>query len=156
MKQAWLEKIDESLVKEFYQLQTEEEKNEGFETTLSFGTAGIRSTFGLGPGRLNAFTVRKVALGLAQFLKNKVSSEPSVVIHFDTRLLSKEFSREMASVLAENGVNTIVSENYKSTPELSFAVRDLNVSAGVMITASHNPKNYNGIKIQHRFSLIFY
>lgn len=147
MKQAWLEKIDESLVKEFYQLQTEEEKNEGFETTLSFGTAGIRSTFGLGPGRLNAFTVRKVALGLAQYLKNSVSSDPSVVIHFDTRLLSKEFSKEIASVLAENGVNTIVSENYKSTPELSFAVRELNVNAGVMITASHNPKNYNGIKI---------
>ena len=147
MKQAWLEKIDESLVKDFYQLQTEEEKNVGFETTLSFGTAGIRSTFGLGPGRLNAFTVRKVALGLAQYLKNKVSNNPSAVIHFDTRLLSKEFSREMASVLAKNGVRTIVSENYKSTPELSFAVRELNVSAGVMITASHNPKNYNGIKI---------
>ncbi|MGK3150973.1 phospho-sugar mutase [Staphylococcus shinii] len=147
MKQAWLEKIDESLVKDFYQLQTEEEKNGGFETTLSFGTAGIRSTFGLGPGRLNAFTVRKVALGLAQYLKNKVSNNPSAVIHFDTRLLSKEFSREMASVLAKNGVRTIVSENYKSTPELSFAVRELNVSAGVMITASHNPKNYNGIKI---------
>ncbi|WP_440870322.1 phospho-sugar mutase [Staphylococcus shinii] len=147
MKQAWLEKIDESLVKDFYQLQTEEEKNGGFETTLSFGTAGIRSTFGLGPGRLNAFTVRKVALGLAQYLKNKVSNNPSAVIHFDTRLLSKEFSREMANVLAKNGVRTIVSENYKSTPELSFAVRELNVSAGVMITASHNPKNYNGIKI---------
>jgi phosphoglucomutase len=147
VKQAWLEKIDESLVKDFYQLQTEEEKNGGFETTLSFGTAGIRSTFGLGPGRLNAFTVRKVALGLAQYLKNKVSNNPSAVIHFDTRLLSKEFSREMASVLAKNGVRTIVSENYKSTPELSFAVRELNVSAGVMITASHNPKNYNGIKI---------
>lgn len=147
MKQAWLEKIDESLVKDFYQLQTEEEKNGGFETTLSFGTAGIRSTFGLGPGRLNAFTVRKVALGLAQYLKNKVSNNPSAVIHFDTRLLSKEFSIEMASVLAKNGVRTIISENYKSTPELSFAVRELNVSAGVMITASHNPKNYNGIKI---------
>lgn len=147
MKQAWLERIDESLVKAFYQLQTEEEKNEGFETTLTFGTAGIRSTFGLGPGRLNAFTVRKVALGLAQYLKNTVSSDSSVVIHFDTRLLSKAFSREMASVLAENGVHTIISENYKSTPELSFAVRELNVSAGVMITASHNPKNYNGIKI---------
>src|SRR5699024_5750617 len=107
---------------------------------------GIRSTFGLGPGRLNAFTIRKVALGLAQYLNEKFS-EPSIVIHFDTRLLSKAFSEEMASVLAENNVTTILSENYKSTPELSFAVRHLKTDAGVMITASHNPKHYNGVKI---------
>ena len=146
MKQEWLDKIDESLVKDFYEIQTETEKEEGFKGSLAFGTAGIRSTFGLGPGRLNAFTIRKVALGLAQFLRSKIDS-PTVVIHFDTRFLSKAFSQEMASVLANNNVIPILSENYKSTPELSFAVRHLNADAGVMITASHNPKNYNGIKI---------
>ncbi|PHK49806.1 phospho-sugar mutase [Staphylococcus edaphicus] len=146
MKALWLENLNESLVQEFYETQTEEEKNAGFEGVLSFGTAGIRSTFGLGPARLNAFTVRKVALGLARYLNHK-SDNPSVVIHFDTRFLSKAFSKEMASVLANNGITTIVSHDYKSTPELSFAVRYLKVDAGIMITASHNPKNYNGIKI---------
>ncbi|MGX0177052.1 phospho-sugar mutase [Staphylococcus cohnii] len=146
MKSEWLDKLDESLVKTFYEAQTDKEIEEGFSGNLTFGTAGIRSTFGLGPGRLNAFTIRKVALGLSQYLKEKYDN-PSVVIHFDTRLLSKSFSEEMASVLAQNNIITILSENYKSTPELSFAVRYLKSSAGVMITASHNPKNYNGIKI---------
>lgn len=146
MKSEWLDKLDESLVKIFYEAQTDKEIEEGFSGNLTFGTAGIRSTFGLGPGRLNAFTIRKVALGLSQYLKEKYDN-PSVVIHFDTRLLSKAFSEEMASVLAQNNIITILSENYKSTPELSFAVRYLKSSAGVMITASHNPKNYNGIKI---------
>ncbi|MDW4192937.1 phospho-sugar mutase [Staphylococcus saprophyticus] len=146
MKALWLENINESLVKDFYETQTEEEQNAGFEGVLSFGTAGIRSTFGLGPARLNAFTVRKVALGLTQYLNHNVD-DASVVIHFDTRFLSKAFSQEMASVLANNGITAIISDNYKSTPELSFAVRHLQVNAGIMITASHNPKNYNGIKI---------
>ncbi|NWK84442.1 phospho-sugar mutase [Staphylococcus sp. GSSP0090] len=146
MKALWLEHINESLVKDFYESQTEEEQNAGFEGALSFGTAGIRSTFGLGPARLNAFTVRKVALGLAQYLNHMVD-DASVVIHFDTRILSKAFSQELACVLANNGITVFISDNYKSTPELSFAVRHLQVNAGIMITASHNPKNYNGIKI---------
>lgn len=146
MKQLWLDKLDESLVKPFYNEQTETERAAAFEGDLTFGTAGIRSTFGLGPARLNAFTVRKVALGLAQYLNEQVTGA-NVVIHFDTRLLSKAFSQEMACVLAQNGVTPILAKDYKSTPELSFAVRHLKADAGVMITASHNPKNYNGIKI---------
>lgn len=146
MKQLWLDKLDESLVKPFYNEQTETERAAAFEGDLTFGTAGIRSTFGLGPARLNAFTVRKVALGLAQYLNEQVTGA-NVVIHFDTRLLSKAFSQEMASVLAQNGVTPILAKDYKSTPELSFAVRHLKADAGLMITASHNPKNYNGIKI---------
>ncbi|MDQ7176734.1 phosphoglucomutase, partial [Staphylococcus chromogenes] len=117
-----------------------------FQYTLKFGTAGIRSTFGLGPGRLNKITIRKVALGLARYLKAE-HAHPTVVIHFDTRFLSQEFAYEIASVLATNEVKAIVSESYKSTPELSFAVRYLKADAGVMITASHNPKDYNGIKV---------
>lgn len=146
MKAQWEEKISESLVEHFYKLQSDEEIEEGFSDVLSFGTAGIRSKFGIGPGRLNKFTVQKVALGLAKYLKIK-TEQPKVVIHFDTRHLSKEFAIEIAKVLGTNGVHVILPETYKSTPELSFAVRYLNTTAGIMITASHNPKNYNGIKV---------
>lgn len=146
MKAQWEEKISESLVEHFYKLQSDEEIEEGFSDVLSFGTAGIRSKFGIGPGRLNKFTIQKVALGLAKYLKIK-TEQPKVVIHFDTRHLSKEFAIEIAKVLGTNGVHVILPETYKSTPELSFAVRCLNTTAGIMITASHNPKNYNGIKV---------
>lgn len=146
MKAQWEEKISESLVEHFYKLQSDEEIEEGFSDVLSFGTAGIRSKFGIGPGRLNKFTIQKVALGLAKYLKIK-TEQPKVVIHFDTRHLSKEFAIEIAKVLGTNGVHVILPDTYKSTPELSFAVRYLNTTAGIMITASHNPKNYNGIKV---------
>ncbi|WP_169710801.1 phospho-sugar mutase [Staphylococcus lutrae] len=146
MKAEWISHLDESLVRPFYEAQTKEEQDAGFEEVLSFGTAGIRSTLGLGPGRLNKFTVRKVALGLAQYL-TETSKEASVVIHYDTRFLSSEFAQEMACVLATEGVKVILADRYRSTPELSFAVRYLNATAGVMITASHNPSHYNGIKV---------
>lgn len=141
-----MSRLDESLVKDFYQQQDEAERNAAFEEQLKFGTAGIRSKFGLGPGRLNKFTVRKVAQGLAQLLRRH-HVEPFVVIHYDTRFLSKEFAIEMAKVLATQSVYVMISEDYKSTPELSFAVRYLKADAGVMITASHNPSDYNGIKV---------
>ncbi|WP_114603679.1 phospho-sugar mutase [Staphylococcus sp. EZ-P03] len=146
MKLNWENKIEESLVSEFYNTQSESSKAEGFEDTLAFGTAGIRGLIGLGPGRLNAFTVRKVAVGLAKYL-NDHKPESLVVIHFDTRFLSQEFAHEIAAMLAQYGVKAVVGKRYNSTPELSFAVRHLNADAGVMITASHNPKEYNGIKI---------
>ena len=146
MKLNWENKIDESLVSAFYKDQTENIKNEGFEDTLAFGTAGIRGLIGLGPGRLNAFTVRKVAVGLAKYLSEH-KPESLVVIHFDTRFLSEEFAHEIAAVLAQYEVKAVVGKRYNSTPELSFAVRYLEADAGVMITASHNPKEYNGIKI---------
>lgn len=146
LKAQWRSRLDESLVKDFYQQQDEAERNAAFEEQLKFGTAGIRSKFGLGPGRLNKFTVRKVAQGLAQLLRRHYV-EPFVVIHYDTRFLSKEFAIEMAKVLATQSVYVMISEDYKSTPELSFAVRYLKADAGVMITASHNPSDYNGIKV---------
>lgn len=146
MKLNWENKIEESLVSEFYNTQSESSRAEGFEDTLAFGTAGIRGLIGLGPGRLNAFTVRKVAVGLAKYL-NDHKPESLVVIHFDTRFLSQEFAHEIAAMLAQYGVKAVVGKRYNSTPELSFAVRHLNADAGVMITASHNPKEYNGIKI---------
>ncbi len=146
MRAKWEQNISESLVEQFYNKQTEEEIDAGFNETLSFGTAGIRNTFGIGPGRLNKFTIQKFALGLAKYLKN-LSINPRVIVHFDTRHLSKEFAIEIAKVLGTQNIPVTLPNTYKSTPELSFAVRHLNMTAGIMITASHNPKNYNGIKV---------
>ncbi|RIL50282.1 phospho-sugar mutase [Mammaliicoccus fleurettii] len=146
MRTQWEQRISESLVEQFYNVQTEKEIEAGFTDVLSFGTAGIRSTFGIGPGRLNKFTIQKFALGLTKYLRN-ITNEEKVVIHFDTRHLSQEFAIEIAKVLGTNGIVVILPETYKSTPELSFAVRHLKTTAGIMITASHNPKNYNGIKV---------
>ncbi len=146
MRAQWEERISESLVEQFHNVQTEEEIEAGFTDVLSFGTAGIRSTFGIGPGRLNKFTIQKFALGLAKYLTH-ITNMPKIVIHFDTRHLSQEFAKEIAKVLGTNGIEVILPETYKSTPELSFAVRYLKTTAGIMITASHNPKNYNGIKV---------
>ncbi len=146
MRAQWEQRISESLVEQFHNVQTEEEIEAGFTDVLSFGTAGIRSTFGIGPGRLNKFTIQKFALGLTKYLRN-ITNDPTVVIHFDTRHLSHEFAIEIAKVLGTNGIEVILPETFKSTPELSFAVRYLKTTAGIMITASHNPKNYNGIKV---------
>ncbi|PTK07598.1 phospho-sugar mutase [Mammaliicoccus sciuri] len=146
MRAQWEQRISESLVEQFHNVQTEEEIEAGFTDVLSFGTAGIRSTFGIGPGRLNKFTIQKFALGLTKYLRN-LTNDPKVVIHFDTRHLSQEFAIEIAKVLGTKGIEVILPETYKSTPELSFAVRYLKTTAGIMITASHNPKNYNGIKV---------
>ncbi|WP_436883726.1 phospho-sugar mutase [Mammaliicoccus sciuri] len=146
MRAQWEQRISESLVEQFHNVQTEEEIEAGFTDVLSFGTAGIRSTFGIGPGRLNKFTIQKFALGLTKYSRN-ITNEPKVLIHFDTRHLSQEFANEIAKVLGTNGIEVILPETFKSTPELSFAVRNLKTTAGIMITASHNPKNYNGIKV---------
>ncbi len=146
MRAQWEQRISESLVEQFHNVQTEEEIEAGFTDVLSFGTAGIRSTFGIGPGRLNKFTIQKFALGLTKYLRN-ITNDPTVVIHFDTRHLSQNFAIEIAKVLGTNGIEVILPETFKSTPELSFAVRHLKTTAGIMITASHNPKNYNGIKV---------
>lgn len=146
MKEAWTNKIEESLVQPFYEEQSPEEQNEGFSNQLNFGTAGIRGKFGLGNGRLNNFTVARVAYGLAEFLKQH-EDQPSVVIHYDTRHLSPEFAQIIANILSSYQVKVYLPDTYKTTPHLSFAVRYLKTSAGVMITASHNPKDYNGIKV---------
>ena len=150
MKQEWIKRLDESLIQSFYEQQNEREIEEGLTTQLSFGTAGIRGKFGIGPGRMNAFTVRKVALGLAKFIKAN-SNEATIVVFYDSRLLSEAFSKELSTILADNGVKVITAESYKSTPELSHAIRYYGADGGVMITASHNPKNYNGIKVYNEY-----
>ena len=122
MKQEWIKRLDESLIRPFYEQQNDIEIEEGLTTQLSFGTAGIRGIFGIGPGRMNAFTVRKVALGIAQFFKSR-NKEASIVVFYDSRLLSDSFSKEISTTLAQNNVKVITSDIYKSTPELSYAVR---------------------------------
>lgn len=145
-KELWIERANDSLVKHFYEQQSDIEQREGFESKLTFGTAGIRGKFGLGEGRLNKFTIEKLALGLARYLNAKTNS-PTIVIHYDIRHLSTEFAQIIANVLANHQITVYLPDTYKTTPELSFAVRNLNTTAGIMITASHNPKDYNGIKV---------
>ncbi|PKE21336.1 phospho-sugar mutase [Macrococcoides caseolyticum] len=144
---TWEAHIDESLISiEAYKNLSEQDKQEGYIGNLSFGTAGIRGKIGLGPNRLNKYTVQKVATGLAQYLI-ELKAEPSVVIAYDTRHFSPEFCDAIAEVLGHHNVKTYIFDRYHTTPELSFAVRHLKTDAGVMITASHNPPEYNGIKI---------
>ncbi|HGZ9256724.1 TPA: phospho-sugar mutase, partial [Staphylococcus aureus] len=145
-KKLWIERANDSLVKHFYEQQSDIEQREGFESKLTFGTAGIRGKFGLGEGRLNKFTIEKLALGLARYL-NAQTNSPTIVIHYDIRHLSTEFAQIIANVLANHQITVYLPDTYKTTPELSFAVRNLNTTAGIMITASHNPKDYNGIKV---------
>ncbi|EMM0399741.1 phospho-sugar mutase [Staphylococcus aureus] len=145
-KELWIERANDSLVKHFYEQQSDTEQREGFESKLTFGTAGIRGKFGLGEGRLNKFTIEKLALGLARYL-NAQTNNPTIVIHYDIRHLSTEFAQIIANVLANHQITVYLPDTYKTTPELSFAVRNLNTTAGIMITASHNPKDYNGIKV---------
>ncbi|MCG1008662.1 phospho-sugar mutase [Salinicoccus sp. ID82-1] len=145
-RKQWEDNIEGSFITaEAYDALSEEEKEDAYRGTLSFGTAGIRGKIGLGPNRLNRYNVEKVALGLAHALEGK--EEPLVVIGYDTRHFSPEFAETMTSVLVNNDVSVRLSERYISTPELSFHVREHGADFGVMITASHNPPEYNGIKV---------
>lgn len=120
--------------------------NEAFYRELSFGTGGLRGKLGLGPNRLNVYTVGKATQGLADYL-NSTFENPTVALCRDTRHGSEEFVRRVAEVLAENGIKSYLFERVEPTPALSFAVRALGCSAGVNITASHNPAAYNGYKV---------
>lgn len=146
MKDNWIKHKADSLVGSFYDQQSSQFQQEGFETTLSFGTAGIRGQFGLGPGRLNRYTIQRLALGIAYYLQDNMT-QPSIVIHYDIRHLSAEFAEIIAHILATHNIKVYLSDTYQTTPQLSYAVRFLQTSAGIMITASHNPKDYNGIKV---------
>jgi phosphoglucomutase/phosphomannomutase len=123
-----------------------QELEDSFFKKLEFGTAGRRGKVGVGSNRLNLITVSESAQALAEYL-NQIIQSPSVAIACDTRLSSKDFTECAAATLAKNGVKVFMFSNYRSTPELSFAVRYLKASAGIMITASHNPPEDNGIKV---------
>jgi len=128
---------------------TQEEKKEMFFCPLQFGTAGMRGVLDLGTNRMNVFTVRRATKGLAEYIKTlgTEAMERGVVISYDTRRFSSEFSIEVAKVLAANGINAFLFDTVHPVPMCSFAIRHLNAIAGVMITASHNPKIYNGYKV---------
>ena len=117
-----------------------------FYTSLAFGTAGMRGMIGGGTNRINTYMVRKVTQGLAQYLLSSVSS-PTVVIAYDSRLFSREFALSAARVLAANGVKAYLYDSLRPVPMLSFAVRHMKASAGIVVTASHNPSKYNGYKV---------
>jgi phosphoglucomutase len=125
-----------------------DELNERFSHDLAFGTGGIRGVIGGGFSRLNSYVIRKTTQGLAYYIKKtSINTEASVVIAYDSRHYSDLFSREAAEVLCGNGIKTYLFSSLRPTPELSFAVRFLKATAGIVVTASHNPPEYNGYKV---------
>ena len=143
--QKWLEFVSKE-DKEILSNMSNEEIDKCFNKDLEFGTAGIRGIMGLGNSRLNKYTIGRVTLGLANYL-NKKYKDPIVVIGYDTRMNSREFAFLTASILNYNGIKTYISKDISSTPLISFSTKYLNANAGIVITASHNPKEYNGYKV---------
>lgn len=148
----WLNQknLDTNLREELDHLAgNEEELEDAFYQPLSFGTAGMRGLLGPGINRMNIYTVRQATEGLAVFMDTLSNTEKKrgVAISFDSRHHSEEFAHQAAAVLGEHGINSFVFESLRPTPELSFTVRHLKTYAGIMITASHNPKEYNGYKL---------
>ena len=129
--------------------QTEEEAEDAFGAVLSFGTAGMRGVIGAGPNRMNNFTVRQATEGLAQLIEEagEEAKKRGVAIAYDSRHFSPEFAMEAALVLGRHDIKAYIFESLRPTPTLSFAVRYLHTYAGIMITASHNPAEYNGYKV---------
>lgn len=125
----------------------EKEIEDRFYTELEFGTAGLRGVIGAGTNRMNIYTVRKATQGLANYIKKVDGSGKGVAIAYDSRRMSPEFADEAALCLAANGIKAYVFESLRPTPELSYAVRKLSCIAGINITASHNPAEYNGYKV---------
>ncbi|KIS03898.1 phospho-sugar mutase [Paucilactobacillus wasatchensis] len=150
--QTWLNEasLETSLKSELQQMATDDTQIEdAFYGPLSFGTAGMRGLLGPGINRMNIYTVRQATEGLASFMDTLDDDvkKRGVAISFDSRHHSQDFAHEAARVLGAHGINSFVFESLRPTPELSFTVRHLHAYAGIMITASHNPKEYNGYKI---------
>ena len=140
--------FDEETKKELLEIKdNKEEIEDRFYKELEFGTAGLRGIIGAGTNRMNKYTVGKATQGLANYIKEKGTQNKGVAISYDSRKMSKEFSMQTALILNANGIKTYLFENLRPVPELSFAVRKLKCTAGVMITASHNPPKYNGYKV---------
>ena len=125
----------------------EKEIEDRFYMDLEFGTAGLRGVIGAGTNRMNVYTVRKATQGLANYINNVHAQEKGVAIAYDSRHMSPEFADVAALCLAANGIKAYVFESLRPTPELSYAVRKLGCTAGINITASHNPPEYNGYKV---------
>lgn len=125
----------------------ENEIKERFYTELEFGTAGLRGVIGAGTNRMNIYVVRKATQGLANYIASVNGQSKGVAIAYDSRHMSPEFANEAALCLAANGIKAYIFESLRPTPELSYAVRKLGCIAGINITASHNPPEYNGYKV---------
>lgn len=146
----WCEgkEFDEETKKELLEIKDDEKEIEDrFYQELEFGTAGLRGIIGAGTNRMNKYTVGKATQGLANYILEQGTQEKGVAISYDSRKMSKEFSLQTALILNANGIKTYLFENLRPVPELSFAVRELKCTAGIMITASHNPPKYNGYKV---------
>ena len=146
----WCEgkEFDEETKKELLEIKDDEKEIEDrFYKELEFGTAGLRGIIGAGTNRMNKYTVGKATQGLANYILEQGTQEKGVAISYDSRKMSKEFSLQTALILNANGIKTYLFENLRPVPELSFAVRELKCTAGIMITASHNPPKYNGYKV---------
>lgn len=140
--------FDENTKKELENIKgNDKEIEDRFYKDLEFGTAGLRGVIGVGTNRMNKYTVGKATQGLANFILKEGTKNKGVAIAYDSRHMSKEFSEETALCLNANGIKTYVFESLRPVPELSFTVRKLGCTAGVMITASHNPPEYNGYKV---------
>ena len=120
---------------------------DAFYKNLEFGTGGLRGIMGVGTNRMNKYTVGMATQGLANYIKKHVDGEKSVCISFDSRNNSKLFAKISAEVLSNNGIKVYLFDNLRPTPELSYSIRAKKATAGIMITASHNPKEYNGYKV---------
>ena len=150
--EKWLKADLPQDLKEQLESMNEEQINDCFYCDLEFGTAGIRGVLGPGSNRLNIYVIRKVSKAFAEFLiqSDPKAREDGVVISHDNRLYSREFTLESAKMLASHGIKVYIFDDLRATPELSFAVRKLHAVGGIMITASHNPKEYNGFKVYDR------
>ena len=146
----WCEspEFDQETKKELMDIKNDEKEIEDrFYKELEFGTAGLRGVIGAGTNRMNKYTVGKATQGLANYILKQGTEDKGVAISYDSRKMSKEFSMQTALILNANGIKTYLFENLRPVPELSFAVRELKCTAGIMITASHNPPKYNGYKV---------
>lgn len=135
--------------KEEMKRMTSQEVDESFFKDIEFGTAGMRGILGPGTNRMNSFTIQKATIGFAQYLLESFinAKKQGVVISHDNRHMSREFTMQIADILSKNGLKSYIFDALRPTPELSFAVRHLQACGGIMITASHNPKEYNGFKV---------
>lgn len=149
--QEWLnqDQLEPALKEQLVAMDDDQEKEDAFYGPLSFGTAGMRGLMGPGINRMNVYTVRQATAGLAKLMTSlgEETMARGVAISYDSRNNSRFFAHEAARVLGAQGIKTYIYDDLRPTPELSFAVRHLHTYAGIMITASHNPKEYNGYKI---------
>lgn len=140
--------FDENTKEELIAIQDNEtEIEDRFYRPLEFGTGGLRGVIGAGTNRMNIYTVRQATQGLANYIISQKGQKKGVAIAYDSRMMSPEFAEEAALCLNANGIKTYVFESLRPTPELSFAVRELGCISGIVITASHNPREYNGYKV---------